>query len=65
METIIRIVVGVIAFIFWGYMGIDDSRRGIPDKLTEEEKRYFNIINTYSFVSIWIIWGLALIPLFQ
>lgn len=65
MLNIIRCVIGFLAFIFGFYMFLDDSRRGISDKLTKEEKRYFDIIDTWFYISIMMFSCYLLEPLSQ
>jgi hypothetical protein len=46
-------------------MFLDDSRRGIKDKLTKEERRYFNIVETWFYISSMVIYYFLLAPFFE
>lgn len=63
--NIIRFVIGILVFLFGFYMFLDDSRRGIAPKLTKEEKRYFDIIDWWFYISNIILYGFILYPLFE
>lgn len=65
MLKIIKIVLGVLVFLFGFYMFCDDSRRGIKHNLTKDEKRYFDIIETFFYISVMAIPTFLIAPLFE
>lgn len=65
MLSVIKIVIAILVFLFGFYMFLDDSRRGIPSKLSKEEKRYFDIIEWWFYISNMIIYSYILYPLFN
>lgn len=60
---IIRIIISIGFFLFGFYMFLDDSSRYIKGKLTKDEKRYFNIIETFFYICVELIPIILLIPL--
>lgn len=62
---IIKCVIGFLVFFFGFYMYLDDSRRGIKYNLSKEEKRYFDIIETWFYISVMTIFGQMTYPLYE
>lgn len=58
MARVIKIIIGILVFLFGIYMFLDDSRREIKGKLTKKEINYFDIIEIWFYVSNFIIVGL-------
>ncbi len=65
MLDVIKIVVGVIVYLFGFYMYLNDSSRGIKGKLTKDEKRYFEIIETFFYISVLTIPTFLIAPFFE
>ena len=65
MFNAIKIVIGLLIFVFGFYLFIDDSRKGIKEKLTEKEKKYFDIIEIWFYISVIGIPCILITPIFE
>lgn len=65
MSTVIRIAIAIIIFLFGFAMFLDDSKRKIYDKLTIQEKRYFDRLEISFQISIWSFIAILICPIFE
>lgn len=65
MLSVIKVVIGILVFLFGFYMFLDDSGREMQTKLTKQEKRYLDILEIWFYVSVMAITAFMIGPFFE